>query len=515
MNIPRLVIASMIAFLVFPSPASARDSDLNTWVDRELIPYVNQQLLEHPRFKGETIMFVVMDDNAPSPVSNELALSLRDRLLHSAIETEGVRIAWRQGKSTQRGQLPIDCTLDEVHYYIGLELSPRIDQGYAVNVRALDLEDRNWVSGFGDSWSGGLDRAQLRALQSPSVDETFQGARDVPFTTAQADLLAQHLARELSCSLLRQSDGVYVVPAANDSESADELAGAIELIGNNIAAHAAIELTPDETSANAVLSGKAHQIDGALYQYWLTVTPRQDGAGLTTLSASAYVLMPDTLLAGDANAPAARPVERRPSAVVTAPGPDVRRASVSIPNAGSNAIIDPLSVASPKSTAACDNTDRFVHTATYWSRDRQCSLLRTSTHADSIVFLIEHQPQLGLVRLGDSDCRKRTAARVARRGEALQFPIAYARADLSEASQTHNWLVTPTTDTYYAVAVADARAARRIANHMDHLPIRCGSSSRPGLRGRAAEAWLNEFAMLAADAAEHIDWRAIEIRDVL
>jgi len=63
--------------------------------------------------------------------------------------------------------------------------------------------------------------------------------------------------------------------------------------------------------------------------------------------------------------------------------------------------------------------------------------------------------------------------------------------------------------------VTDAKVARRIANHMDKLPMRCSEALRPGLEDGDLRRWLNGFAMLTADASEHIDWRAIEVRNVL
>jgi hypothetical protein len=85
----------------------------------------------------------------------------------------------------------------------------------------------------------------------------------------------------------------------------------------------------------------------------------------------------------------------------------------------------------------------------------------------------------------------------------------------TRATETYEWQIKPDTDTYYAIAVTDAKAARRIANHIDHLPIRCGRAVRPGLDGGELRAWLEEFAMLTARSAEHIDWRALRVRNVM
>ena len=148
-----LILLTLIVAQAIPTTAESREKSLDRWLDNELVPYVKQQLVLHPRFKNETVMFVVLQDNAPASVSNELALSLRDRLLEAAIDSSGVSIGWQQGRSgTTLESRPDDCMHDNVHYYVGLELSQELDSRYSVSVRALDLEDRTWVTGFGKQW---------------------------------------------------------------------------------------------------------------------------------------------------------------------------------------------------------------------------------------------------------------------------------------------------------------------------------------------------------------------------
>jgi len=444
--------------------ATTNDRDLERWLNRDALPFVKQQLLEHPRFKGETLMFVVLEDNAPATSTNALALSLRDRLLAAAVDTPGVTIGWRQGRSNaHHGNAAIDCTRDDVHYYIGIELSRQLDDSYSVSLRALDLEDNSWVTGFGRSWRGHLSMTQRRALRENKIDSSFRGARDAPFTADQNDLLARHLAHELSCALLRQTGGDYIVPAGTPAEPGDEFDTTIELVSNNIASNAAIELTTNTELANAKLAGKAHRIDGSLFQYWLTVTPTGEDSELSSLSVSAYLLRPDARFTA-------------PTAEYAAPV----RTTVAMPD------------------------------------DRRGTLIGQNAFADdAVVFFVEHQPHFGLVRLDNGACRDRSMATLVRAGDPLHFPVLYAHSLNSEAIETDTWYVRPLRDTYYAIAIADEKAARRMANHLDQLPIRCGASTRPGLTGQALQDWLQEFSLLAANYAQYIDWRAIELKDVL
>ena len=74
-----LILLTILVAQSIPAVAQSREKDLDRWLDRDLIPYVRQQLIVHPRFKNETVMFVVLRDNTPASVSNALAISLRER----------------------------------------------------------------------------------------------------------------------------------------------------------------------------------------------------------------------------------------------------------------------------------------------------------------------------------------------------------------------------------------------------------------------------------------------------
>ncbi|MDH3612387.1 MAG: hypothetical protein OEU90_01440 [Gammaproteobacteria bacterium] len=478
--IMRIPLAALLLLLALPATA-ANERNLNHWVEHELIPIVRQQLVEHPRFKGETVMFVILDDNAPSPVSNELALSLRDRLLDAALHTPGVLLGWQQGRGggAERSQ-PVDCTRNDVHYYIGIELSKRLDDTYSAGLRALDLEDRTWVTGFGSSWRGKLTPIQRQAVSNIQTDKTFLGARDVPFTAEQTDLLAAHLAHEMTCTLSRETSGNYIVTATGAETTPDVLDGTAELVSNNLASRLTLEFTAEDEQSNATLSGKAHRIDGPLFQYWLTITPKNPDGDLSPLSASAYVSLPSFGLSGKNTVAAASTI-------------------ISMPKTAKDTLLGPLRVLRTQHSPSC----------------RGCSLLTANANADAIVFFLQYQPNYGLVRLANNACRERTAAHVITTGSPMEFPIPYVPMGRSNTRETDEWLVSPRADTYYAIAVADARAARRLANHLDKLPMRCSDAVRFGLRNGALQNWLDEFAMLTARSAQHVDWRAIEVRDVL
>lgn len=485
-----LILLTILVAQSIPAVAESREKDLDRWVDRDLIPYVNQQLMLHPRFKNETVMFVVLHENAPASTSNALALSMRDRLLAAAVATPGVAIGWQQGRSSAGLEAQShDCRHDDVHYYIGIELTQKLDGNYAVNVRALDLEDRTWVTGFGRRWQGNLSTSQRQAMRQERVDQTFLGAREVPFMLSQTDLLAAHLAHKLSCTLEKRVEDEYVVSVDLVEPPAQGLEGTVELISNNLANRQALTLSTANDDTNAILSGKAHRIDGVLHQYWVTVTPDGRDKDVAALSASAYVVLPAST--GRTGPPTTLVRDQRPEPAHP----------LSIPNAGKDALLGALRVTAPASMADCTIGP--------------CSMLQTDANADAIVFFLAHQANHGLVRLSPGDCRDRTTARIARQGQPISLPITRTSTSTRNWAEADAWQLDPASDTYYAVAVTDASVARRVANHLDRLPLRCTEALRPGLEDAALRTWLDDFAMLTAKASHVIDWRAIEVHDVL
>ena len=60
-----LILLTLIIAQAIPTTAESREKSLDRWLDNELVPYVKQQLVLHPRFKNETVMFVVLQDNCP------------------------------------------------------------------------------------------------------------------------------------------------------------------------------------------------------------------------------------------------------------------------------------------------------------------------------------------------------------------------------------------------------------------------------------------------------------------
>ena len=183
--------------------------DLDRWVDDQLTPYVVKQLSAHPKFKGQPILVVNINDSQVQAEIDDLTGDIRQRLVNALLKTPGVKLVWQPEVIASRqyrrmDNIPCD-QFRRVRFYIGLDvdLSP-MDGTLEVSVRALDLVENHWVSGFQRSWRGFPTRIQRQALSRRHQDESLRGRRLLPFTTQQPDLLAVFLAHNVRC-LLRHS----------------------------------------------------------------------------------------------------------------------------------------------------------------------------------------------------------------------------------------------------------------------------------------------------------------------
>ena len=213
---PRSSYLLLLLLVLLPAADAAAKSDaLDRWFERDLVPAVIDHLERHPRFRGETLLFVVFNNDRPAPVTNALALSLRDQLLDAAIEA-GVNVAWQQqphGASS--------CTRDTPDYFVGIELGHDLRGRHRVAMRALDIVEGTWVAGFAQRWEGTLTSRERAAYRRTVSDPAFRGSRDVPYTRDQADLVAKHLSHALSCEIFKGLDTDYVVSLETLAASAD------------------------------------------------------------------------------------------------------------------------------------------------------------------------------------------------------------------------------------------------------------------------------------------------------
>ena len=455
------LLVSLILIATPAAYAGSRNVDLDSWVERDLIPYVEQQLSTMPRFRDETFRFVVMQEDSPQSEGSALSIALRDR----------VRDA-------------------NANYLIGIEVRERSPGEVNVSVRALDVEERSWVAGFTRHWQGSLSGSQRRMLRTISSDPTFRGERDAPWKDSETDLMAAHLAYELGCKLLGQTAGEYVIAGKNFNGDVDLTTALVELVSNNLAGVRALRFTAGD--ANAVIDGKAHRIDDDLFQYWVTITPADSESPMTALSADAYVQIPDPYKAATL----------------------VPEVTFEIPGR-SNGFISSFGVVRMTSSQSCASDSHWYSGASN-SRNRggDCFALQLEARDDAVVFFLNHQLNYGLVRLADRNCARRSMARVARLNEALRLPLPLDTLQSGAWSNVDSWSLSPRADTYYAIATTDTAAARALSKHIEQLPQRCGASVRPGIEKEELRRWLEELTAMSEHWSPSIEWRSLRVKDV-
>jgi hypothetical protein len=476
--------------------AASYKDDLEAWISRDLSPYVTQQLITQPRFKNESIRFVILADENAQSVSSKLALSIRDRLRDSVANEPGLRIVWQRDITGASETQNIDCTKDEVHYYVGVEVTE--DRGGLVNVdiRALDIEDQSWVAGFSRSWRGYLDATQRRHLHEEAVDPSFRGNRGAPYDESQFDLLAAHLAHELGCALLRQTAGEYIVSGASGNVEDEAESAMLELVSNNLSDFHAAQFSDAQSTANSVIEGKAHQIDDELYQYWITIRPKAVSGELPTLSASAYIR-----------------VREKYAIARLIP-------SITIPLAKSDeSFLEPVRVVELRNARLCPSRNSSfqnsrVFNGSYSASATDCYALEVDASDDAVIFFLNHQLNNGLVRLSGKSCDDRTDARIARNDEPLRFPLPIDSLMSDAWAAAADWELNPNRDTYYVVATSNTKAARALSQHIRQLPNRCSASVRSGLEGRDLQHWLDGFSSIAEHWKQSIDWRVVRVKNM-
>ena len=274
-------------------PAQGEDSSLQRWLDAELAPYLAQQLGQHPRFKGESVILVRLDGSDIQPDIDGLTRSMRDQLMDSLLTDAGVRLPWQpqqQPAQHHRRLDQVECgRIRDANYYIGIEISRSATAQYRVSVRALDVRAGEWVSGFGKYWSGSLAPSELRALQERRSDESLRGLRVLPFSSGHPDLAASYLANNLSCLLRQREEEDLVIYVESLKSDQPRLRTLLSLISNNLSRYREVRVTDARKESNFLLRGEAHEVQSDLYQLWVVLHPKGSGEHLIGMDTATYV----------------------------------------------------------------------------------------------------------------------------------------------------------------------------------------------------------------------------------
>ena len=171
------------------------ERSLDIWLEQTLIPYLSQQLGHHPRFKGQPVLLVRMKGDLVQARIDDLTDHIREKIIDALLKEPGLDLAWRPAiRPLKHHQSLEDASCGDhrkILYYIGIDSGlTKVERKLYVKVRALNLAEKKWVSGFGRSWRGQPTMAQLSALNREHPDDHLRGLRPLPFSGRQPDILA-------------------------------------------------------------------------------------------------------------------------------------------------------------------------------------------------------------------------------------------------------------------------------------------------------------------------------------
>ncbi len=484
------------------------EQSLAEWLDETLIPYLRQQLGQHPRFKGQPLMLVRMQNDNVKPHIDELTDHIRTRIVDALLAEPGLDLYWRPAtRPHQHHQRLTDIRCGEnrkINYYIGIDCRLTLDeQQLEVRVRALNLAERKWVSGFGRSWQGRPTAAQRAALKREHPDAYLRGLRPLPFTDNQPDLLASYLARNLSCLFQQgEADDLLVHVAEPSAASPAFFKTTLKLVGKYLARFREVEVTDDPDQANVAVTAAIHSIDRNMYQIWVAAMDQHQKKYLPGAETEAYVLIetPDQRLTADVNPD---------------PGPDV--APFDQPAERSRPLIASFNLitsAGPKACATAPPWQAGFRRLNSGARlpTGSCLAVEIRLAFPAHLFLIGQDARGDLTRLFPSSCRDFESIRpILEPGRRFQFPPPF------DAGQRVLSLEgTPGMERIYAIAVTAPELANRFGYQLDRLQGLCAPGRRfpeaLSAHGRRqsygrVDRWQQYLNHLARQYPEKLQWR--------
>ncbi len=294
------------------------DSPLMSWLTRDLEPALSQRFAQHPRLRGQAVQVLAMRGTQARVRSDALTQAIVRHLSKALASQSGTRVVPVDGYPSAEA-----CMAQaSVEYRVGVDLRAAGSSGVQVDVRVFDVAEGAWVGGFGDSWSGALERAEREALAREIVSEGARGARELPFEVGQADLVAKSLAAQIDCVLAgaRQREprgaALYLQPAG---EIDAHLQKAGLLLMHALRAGHGWHQVMEREEADLVLELHTQVLGGDLSVFWVSLNrPRSTAQGT---SREGVVASASTYVNGKVSATPVRVVRGEPAPATAAPVP--------------------------------------------------------------------------------------------------------------------------------------------------------------------------------------------------
>jgi hypothetical protein len=302
--VKRLVVAVFLSCLLVSGCARLpkqgnnhveKNLSLENWMEYVAVPYLIRELGENPRFKGQPFLLVSMDrDNVEAEI-DDLTMQLREEMIDGLLTKPGIGLVWRPSTKpwehhTSLKQMQCNESMKE-KYYVGIDTSlSSVNGKLKVKIRALDIAEKGWVTGFGVSWQGSPSAMHKKALRHKTPDDCLLGLRPRPFDDRQADLLASYLSRNLSCLFANMElDEAMVYVKKDNPGKTRYFNNALGLVANYLARYREVMVTDDPAKANITILTKVHEIHKGLYQVWMSARYKEDKKYIPGRETEAYV----------------------------------------------------------------------------------------------------------------------------------------------------------------------------------------------------------------------------------
>lgn len=223
----------LLVLTPFLNAARILDGSLGLWIADEASPLLAEILMKHPRFKGEKIKIMAMQDGQPVRITNSLTDEVRRQLTDDLLTLADIKILFNDDSR---------CQSINVHTILGIEVKKHDNRSHRVSLALVDTNEGIWLNGTNISWVGRMTNSQRREFQSPAV----QTRRTAVFSSTEVTEMATALHDQLKCN------GFIATPIYFTQPEDDTGRGVIRKLRERIANRA--QVTLNKSSAASIIT---------------------------------------------------------------------------------------------------------------------------------------------------------------------------------------------------------------------------------------------------------------------
>ena len=275
------------------------DASLDYWVEKVLSPYLVKKLSQHPRFRNRTIVLATLNGDNMAPQTDGLVAYIQNQVKDALLAAPNVKLAWQpsnKGHFSPQHLAELDCADGNTKpIVIGIESRPsHVQQQTHIRVRALDPEENIWIPGLALKWEGRLSPNYVALMKQQQPEPYLQGLRQHPFQSHQPDLVANYLAKNMSCLLRgRLFDGDLTINTHMNQDANPFVAEVAAHIDNYLTRFQEVTVTQKASQANLTLHYKFLEVKRNQGLYVLSATLLKDHTlALPGMETSVYVTLP-------------------------------------------------------------------------------------------------------------------------------------------------------------------------------------------------------------------------------